>query len=69
VWWNYQGSFLSDIGKGIEADYGLFCRMLFLENVYTTVSHLRNSRGADIHNLSISERKIIAELIRQGLYA
>lgn len=54
-------------GGLLEQDAGLIYRMNFLSTVYKTVSRLRGMVGAEIHDLSIGERRLIAFLLKENM--
>ena len=58
---------LPDAGGILDQDYATMHRMTVLSNVYNAMSRLRNAKGAQIHNLSQSERRIIKSLMDEGL--
>ena len=62
----YWGT-LPDAGAYYEQDYFLLARMRTLDNVYSTVSKLRNARGEQIHKLTESERRLLKFLVDIGL--
>ena len=50
---------LPEAGGVLDQDAGLMDRMAALSNVYNVVDRLRNLQGAQIHNLTTSERRVI----------
>ena len=54
-------------GAYLDQDYFLLARMRALSNVYNVVSKLRNMKGAQIHQLTDSDRKILKMLVDLGL--
>lgn len=60
-------SLLPDAGGVLDQDYGLMYRMRSLQNIYRTVSRLRNLKGKDIHSLTDSERRLLRGLRDLGL--
>lgn len=46
-----------------QQDYRTMHRMTVFDNVYNAVNHMRHAVGAQIHNLSDSERAIIKWLL------
>jgi len=66
--WNCQRwNTTPDPGGMYDQDYQTMRLMGVCLNIYNAVSHLRNCRGAQIHSLSESERKILGWLVKQGL--
>ena len=47
-------------------DYFLLRRMTALSNIYNALTHMRNSKGAEIHSLTENERKILKYLVDMG---
>jgi len=62
AWQCQRWDALPDAGGMHDQDYQLLFRMTALLNVYDTVSLLRNMRGAEIHNLTTGQRKILKML-------
>ena len=54
----YPGA-LPEAGGLMDQDYSLMHRMAMLSNTYDVISRMRNMQGAQIHQLTISERKMI----------
>ena len=54
-------------GAYLDQDYFLLARMRALSNVYNVVSKLRNMKGAQIHQLTDSDRKLLKMLVDLGL--
>jgi len=48
-------------------DAYLMQRMNILSNIYDALNKLRNSKGAQIHNLTEGERKTLRHLVDLGL--
>mgnify|MGYP000921731556 CR=1 FL=1 len=66
--WNCQRwGTLPDDGGMYSQDAYLIQRMNILSNIYDALSKLRNSKGAQIHNLTDRERKILRHLVDLGL--
>lgn len=66
AWW-CGDKLMPDSGGLLDQDYELWVKMKTLENVWRTISRLRNLKGEQIHSLSESERKLIAYLLREGI--
>lgn len=58
---------LPEAGGYLDQQYLQMFRITVLMNVYSAYSHYRNAHGAEIHNLSESERRILRELKDTGL--
>lgn len=58
---------LPEAGGYLDQMYSTMSTMAALMNVYGAYSRYRNSRGADIHNLSDGERRILRSLKDMGL--
>jgi hypothetical protein len=65
--WLCGQAFLPEPGGMLDQDAGLMARMRASGNVYRALSHYRNAHGAEIHHLSLVERKILAGLKAEGL--
>ena len=58
---------LPDEGAIYQQDAALIHRMSFFDNVYRSLSRLRNAHGEEIHGLSESDRTIPQILVDMGL--
>ncbi len=58
---------LPDVGALYQQDAQTMNRMGALSSVYDALSHMRNSTGGQIHNLSEAERMTLRKLIDMGL--
>ena len=58
---------LPDDGGLNSQDYRKMRSMTMLSNVYDTVSYLRNLKGAEIHRLTNSQRRLIRWLMDEGI--
>ena len=58
---------LPDTGGYFEQDYSIMRRMTTLANVYNALTKYRNAKGAQIHNLTESDRRILRFLKDAGL--
>jgi hypothetical protein len=58
---------MPDAGALLDQDYQQIRQMEVCANVYDAVSRLRNSRGAQIHSLTESERKILGWLVKERM--
>lgn len=66
--WNCQKwNCLPDSGGYLEQDYALMKNMTISLNIYNALSRLRNAKGAQIHSLTESDRKILRVLVDLGL--
>ena len=66
AWWCEDGQ-LPDAGGVYDQDYNLMLSMSAALNIFRTVRKLNNSVGAQIHNLTDSERVIIRRLMEWGM--
>jgi hypothetical protein len=66
AWWCTDGR-LPDAGGVLDQDYALQVRLTAAGNVHRTLGRYRGLRGAQIHSLSGSERKLLGYLQRQGM--
>ena len=66
-WMSQRFSALPEDGGLYEQDAGLLTRMSVLDNVYRAVVRLRNMQGAQIHQLTVQERKMLAWLRDEGM--
>lgn len=60
-------SCLPEAGAYFDQDYARMIRMSVLTNVYNAYARYRNSHGAQIHNLSESDRRILRHLKDLGI--
>ena len=51
----------------LDQDFVTFHRMRILDNIYRTITRMRNLRGAEIHNMTEQERRTV-RLLRDGGY-
>lgn len=58
---------LPDAGGVLDQDAQTLRRAVIAGNVHRTLARMRGMEGAQIHNLSDSERKIIRALLDEGL--
>ena len=58
---------LPEAGGYLDQDYALVTRMGSLANVYSAYAHYRNAQGAQIHSLSVSERRVLRYLKDTGV--
>jgi len=58
---------LPDSGGIYDQEYQMLSSMGVLSNIYNTVVRVRNMKGAQIHNLSDGERRILRNLIDEEL--
>jgi ABC-type phosphate/phosphonate transport system ATPase subunit len=58
---------LPETGAYMDQDYSLLTRMSVLSNVYSAYSRYRNAHGAQIHQLTEGERRILRNLKDNGL--
>ena len=58
---------MPEAGAYLDQDYFLLSRMRALSNVYNVISKLRNMKGAQIHQLTDSDRTILKMLVDLGL--
>lgn len=58
---------LPETGGYYDQEYNLMRRMVVASNIYTAYSRYRNAQGAQIHNLSDGERRILRGLIDMKL--
>ena len=66
--WNCERwNALPETGGMLDQDWRLIVRMNTTQNVYNTMSHLRNLKGDQIHSLTSGERKILTYLRDEGL--
>lgn len=54
-------------GGYLEQEYRMMREMKIAYNVYNAVTKARNSQGAQIHNLTFEERRILKPLVKEGL--
>ena len=59
---------LPENGAYFEQDKKLMTTMTTLMNIYNVLSKYRNMEGAQIHQLTESDRKILGALIKDGLW-
>jgi len=50
-----------------EQSYKRLQNMTVLSNVYSTISHMRNLRGEQIHSLTDAQRRLIRWVMDQGI--
>jgi hypothetical protein len=67
AWQCQKWGCLPEAGGYLDQDYGLMQRMSVLSNIYNTVIRLRNMKGAQIHQLTTPERRVIKWLLDEGL--
>lgn len=67
VWDCRRWGALPEGGGILDQSARLLYRMNVVDNVYSAVSTIRNMKGADIHKLSIGQRKIIAALRKEQI--
>lgn len=68
MWWcDHFGGALPENGGMLEQDHKAISRMTALKNIYNVVTRLRNMKGAHIHDLSTSERRLIRALRDEGM--
>ena len=65
--WMCDGGRLPESGGVLDQPYSLMIHMSACGNVYSTVSHYKNAKGAEIHNLTNQERRLIRSLIDNEL--
>jgi ABC-type phosphate/phosphonate transport system ATPase subunit len=58
---------LPEAGGYLDQEYVLMHRMSVLMNIYAAYAHYRGSHGAQIHNLSDSERRVLRQLKDMGI--
>ena len=58
---------LPEGGGMMDQDYGLMQRMNAVDNIYSTLARLQNMQGAQIHNLTDAERRLLGTLKDMGL--
>lgn len=59
---------LPDSGGLYDQDYVLMDRMRSLGNVHKTITKLRGLQGAEIHRLSVGERRLLHWLMDEGVW-
>ncbi len=65
---NCQGwNQLPEAGGYLDQDYKTMTEMNIALNIYSVVNKVKNAKGAAIHQLTNSERKILKPLVEQGL--
>lgn len=57
---------LPDAGGVFDQDAALMARMGACRNIYNTITRMREAKGAQIHQLSDRERRIIRSLMEGG---
>lgn len=62
AWLVDQWGSLPEAGGLYDQDAQTLKRMTVLNNIYKVVTRLRSAKGAEIHNLSEADRRIIGEL-------
>lgn len=68
LWWMCDRfGALPDVGAVYDQDAVTIRRMSVLDNIYNAVIRLRGMHGAQIHNLSVPERRIIRSLLDMEL--
>ena len=67
AWWCEQWNALPENGGLYQQDHKTIRRMTALTNIYNLVTRVRNMKGAQIHNLTTSERRILRALRDEGL--
>jgi len=50
-----------------EQSYKRLQNMTVLSNVYSTISHMRNLKGEQIHSLTDAQRRLIRWVMDQGI--
>lgn len=58
---------LPDAGAINDQDYATLIRMRGAYNIYSTLSRVRNMTGAQIHDLTNEERRLLALIRDMGL--
>ena len=53
---------LPKVGGVLDQNYSMMHQMSVLSNVYDTLTRLRGLKGAQIHGMSSSERRLIKSL-------
>jgi hypothetical protein len=59
---------LPDTGAYLDQDYRLMTWISALMNAYNALSRMRSMHGAQIHNLSEGERRVIRYLMDIGVF-
>lgn len=67
VAWMCGDGLLPDTGGVLDQDAGLMTKLRVCTNIYRTVTRLRSAKGADIHKLTDSERRVIRVLREMGI--
>ena len=67
AWKCSQWGTLPDGGGMNDQSYKTMQSMSVLLNVYNTVSYMRSLKGEQIHNLTDSQRRLIRDLMDQGI--
>ncbi len=65
--WLCGPNHLPDSGGLHDQDYNTIAMMTVARNVHNAMSRLRNAQGAQIHQLTNEERKIIRKVLDMGL--
>jgi hypothetical protein len=67
--WCKEWGALPEEGGMLDQDIGLILRMTVSNNVYRTISKVRGMMGAQIHNLTDADRRIIRSLMDAGVFS